>query len=520
MTYTPPDTSNPAVTITGPTSAATYATAATPLTLSGTASDNVGVTQVSWANDRGGSGTATGTASWSVSGIALSSGANVLTVTARDAAGNTSIDTLTVTYTPPAPGGGLVAAYAFNEGVGLVSGDASGNANTGTLTNGPVWAVGKNGGALQFDGVNDRVRVPDANVLDLSTASTFEAWVYPTVAPSGWRTIVQKEVDAYLLMASSNQNRPVSGGTFDGVCCTNVSAPAALAVNTWTHLAATYDGAQIRIYVNGTQVAAVARTGTYEQNNNPLWIGGNAVYGEHFQGRIDDLRIYNRALSSTEIQTDMNTAVGAPANRPPTLVNPGDQTSTVGTPVLLTVNASDLDNNPLTFSAAPLPVGLTIGSSTGVISGVPTTPGSMSVVISVFDGQATTTANLTWTVSPAAPLVLDPMPLQSPVQAGQPVTYTATARNGINTQFKWFFGDGSESPWLSSPSVTHTFASASIFALNVRAKDDRGIEQTRDFSQLVHLPLTAQKPAQFKRHGLSKPAALDRQPGQQLGQRI
>ena len=58
------------------------------------------MTQVSWVNDRGGSGTATGTTSWSVSGIVLLSGSNVLTVTARDAAGNTSTDTLTVTYTP------------------------------------------------------------------------------------------------------------------------------------------------------------------------------------------------------------------------------------------------------------------------------------------------------------------------------------------------------------------------------------------------------------------------------------
>ena len=74
---------------------------------SGTACDSVGVTQVTWSNDRGGSGTATGTASWSVSGIVLLERRNVLTVTARDAAGNTSTDTLTVTYTPPdttAPG--------------------------------------------------------------------------------------------------------------------------------------------------------------------------------------------------------------------------------------------------------------------------------------------------------------------------------------------------------------------------------------------------------------------------------
>ena len=101
VTYTPPDSTLPTVTITTPTSAATHTASATPLSLGGTASDNVAVTQVSWSNDRGGSGTATGTTSWSVSGIVLLSGQNVLTVTASDAAGNTSTDTLTVTYTPP-----------------------------------------------------------------------------------------------------------------------------------------------------------------------------------------------------------------------------------------------------------------------------------------------------------------------------------------------------------------------------------------------------------------------------------
>jgi hypothetical protein len=99
VTYTP-DTTLPAVTITGPTSNTTLAVTASPLALSGTASDNIGVTQVSWVNSRGGSGTATGTTSWSVASITLQSGSNVLTVTARDAAGNTRTDTLTVTYTP------------------------------------------------------------------------------------------------------------------------------------------------------------------------------------------------------------------------------------------------------------------------------------------------------------------------------------------------------------------------------------------------------------------------------------
>jgi hypothetical protein len=102
LTVTFTDATQPAVTITSPTSNTTLSVSTPTLALGGTASDNVGVTQVSWVNNRGGSGTASGTTAWSVASITLLSGSNVLTVTARDAAGNTQIDTLTVTYTPDA----------------------------------------------------------------------------------------------------------------------------------------------------------------------------------------------------------------------------------------------------------------------------------------------------------------------------------------------------------------------------------------------------------------------------------
>src|SRR2546422_1014276 len=87
----------PTVAITSPTSNPTYTTSSSSLTLGGTASDNVGVTQVTWANSLGGSGTATGTTSWTAGGIALQTGTNVLTVSARDAAGNIATATLTAT---------------------------------------------------------------------------------------------------------------------------------------------------------------------------------------------------------------------------------------------------------------------------------------------------------------------------------------------------------------------------------------------------------------------------------------
>src|SRR5947207_4405807 len=92
------DITKPTVAITTPTASPTYTASSSALTLGGTAADAVGVTQVAWANSRGGSGTATGTTSWSASGIVLQDGPDGLTMTAREAAGNLATRTLTVTF--------------------------------------------------------------------------------------------------------------------------------------------------------------------------------------------------------------------------------------------------------------------------------------------------------------------------------------------------------------------------------------------------------------------------------------
>jgi hypothetical protein len=128
VTYTPPpDTTPPTVDITTPTAVVS------PLTLTGAAADNIGVTQVSWSNDRGGSGVATGTTAWSATGIILQTGVNVLTVTARDAAGNTGSDTLSLSYapggdsTPPTVAVTAPAANATVAGTITVAATASDN---------------------------------------------------------------------------------------------------------------------------------------------------------------------------------------------------------------------------------------------------------------------------------------------------------------------------------------------------------------------------------------------------------
>ena len=94
-----------------------------------------------------------------------------------------------------------------------------------------------------------------------------------------------------------------------------------------------------------------------------------------------------------------------------------------------------------------------------------------------------------------APLVLNPMPQQPPNVFGTPVTYTATVQNAINPEFKWFFDDGTETGWSSSPTRhAHLYAAVDVLGERDRPGTIAGVEQSQTFSQLVHLPLTAAPP--------------------------
>jgi YVTN family beta-propeller protein len=92
------------------------------------------------------------------------------------------------------------------------------------------------------------------------------------------------------------------------------------------------------------------------------------------------------------------------------------------------------------------------------------------------------------------PLILNPMPKQPPNVFGTPVTYTASVQNAINPQFKWFFDDGTETVWSSSPSVTHSLHTPSLFYVGVSAKDDRGVEQSLHLLAARAFALTAAPP--------------------------
>ncbi len=102
---------------------------------------------------------------------------------------------------------------------------------------------------------------------------------------------------------------PAGGGTFDGRTAQHTDGRQADPVDRWTHLAVTYDGTTLRLYVNGSQVSSRALTGTILGTDDPLWIGGNRPYGEYFQGVIDDVRVYDRALRPSEVRAEMSTPI-------------------------------------------------------------------------------------------------------------------------------------------------------------------------------------------------------------------
>ena len=234
-------------------------------------------------------------------------GIYVVTMTSIDNAGDNdpSPPTRTITVQPP----GLVAAYNFDEGSGTTVSDSSSNNNNGVIS-GATWSTsGKYGNALAFNGTSALVTISNSASLRLTNAMTLEAWVFPTTVTPAWRDVIYKGNDNYYLEGTSNPGgAPAAGGSTIGGA---LRGPAALTANSWTHLAATYDGATLRLYVNGSQVASRAQTGSLATSTNSLQIGGDSIFGQFFTGLIDEVRLYNRALSASEIQADMIMPIGS-----------------------------------------------------------------------------------------------------------------------------------------------------------------------------------------------------------------
>ncbi len=208
-----------------------------------------------------------------------------------------------------APTNGLTGYWKLDELSGSQSTDSSGNGTVGALVNNPTWTSGKVNGSLSFDGVDDYVNLGDSSVLE-STSFTVSAWVKRSGNQNDWVKILNKgrgdaaPYASYKMEFNSSSDTVVNFhvGFTDGTAAI-VQNQTPLADNVWTLLTGTFDGTTLRMYVNGTlESTNVIGSKTVNFDTVPLTLGGYAGWG-YFKGNVDEVRLYNRALSDSEVSS-------------------------------------------------------------------------------------------------------------------------------------------------------------------------------------------------------------------------
>jgi hypothetical protein len=210
-------------------------------------------------------------------------------------------DCLSGICTASACAGGLVAYYNFDENAGTQAFDSSGNNNHGLLSGGATWVPGKVGSSVLFTGAPSKVQVSDSASLDLTSAMTISAWVTASALPA-WGGIVMKASDGNFSDGYGLYYRDVTGPLcgYINLYFTGSSCGVFTTTATFRHIAITYDQITLTIYIDGVVAGTLPATNAISTNAAPLLIG-QAAGGYGWQGKIDEVRIFNRLLSPTEI---------------------------------------------------------------------------------------------------------------------------------------------------------------------------------------------------------------------------
>lgn len=207
----------------------------------------------------------------------------------------------------------LVGAWKFDEGTGDYAHDWTANGNDGLIA-GTTWTKGRMGTALAFDGLYDRVVVPRSAVLEPASI-TVALWFRTAVSPGGYRVLLFKAVTDCATSSYSIKTDYSGAGIVFMIgtpVYTNPVTPTATGVwdGAWHHIAGTYDGAVMKLYLDGSLVGSTPMTsgirysgfanGDYLAFGHPVNLCGQMT---QFNGDLDDVRIWSRSLSASEIAT-------------------------------------------------------------------------------------------------------------------------------------------------------------------------------------------------------------------------
>jgi len=338
------------------------------------------------------------------------SGDDTFTYTVSDGNGGTDTATVNVSISDSNVNG-LVGFWEFEEGSGLTTADSSGNGNTGTLANELMWT---GFGELNFDGVDDYVDCGNDPSLNLTSNLTIAAWINPiSFGQGGYGRIVDKGSSStgfsfFLNEANNGLGYVIYGGTLVW------SDASVIALNQHQYVAVVYNGfsSTITFYVDGLPVGSSNyQTNPIDSSNDPLFIGIRGYdLNRAFDGLIDDVRVYNRALSSTEIQQLYSDRPSA--NNPPTAGNDSatvDEDS-VANVINVLANDTDADDDTLIITSVTQAthgsVAITGGGTGLAYTPTPDYNGPDSFTYTISDGQGgidTATVSVTVTNVPDDP---------------------------------------------------------------------------------------------------------------------
>jgi len=327
-----------------------------------------------------------------VSGIPTMSGTFDFIVVATDSDGhaNEQLCVLKVlSAVPIAPG--MIASWRGEMDASDSLGRHDGAFFKGSVSTPPtITAAGKVGAAFDFDGTI-AVRVPDSPALR-PVELTVEAWVFPTLT-GAFRTIAARgsstnENDTWYLGLAGNVPQFWSHGA------RLLMGPSPIPLSQWTHLAISFDGSFKRLYVNGAQIASLPESGTLVYDSVPVTIGSDLANNQNssfFIGRIDEVSLYNRALTADEILGIYEADFMGKDFAQPYFTSPSKLPDATAGTLYSHQCVAILGTAPISFSQAEgtLPAGITI-TPDGLVSGVPSVSGSFLFTVLATDGAGRT----------------------------------------------------------------------------------------------------------------------------------
>lgn len=204
-----------------------------------------------------------------------------------------------------------IGIWLFDEGAGDTAKDSSGNGNDGKFVGGGEWVDGKFGKAVRFNGVNQCIEVPDSNTLDIEGDQvTILCWFWWEGSGDGWQTFVSKgpmsgtwENWAYFINMPNRHTHFVINPNGNRQW---INSPVnAFGPKEWHFTAGTYDGKNVKIYMDGDLVTTQPVSGKLVPNDNTLRIGHREGSPHWWNGILDEIAVFKRALSEDEIKAIM-----------------------------------------------------------------------------------------------------------------------------------------------------------------------------------------------------------------------